>query len=329
MKIRNRFIIACCSVFLFACDNYDDHETYPDLQIYVGRFIEEAHSRGWDFDPSIIDAVYVDRINMNSTTFCGYGYSNYKDTGGRRIEISKSCNWINSPDADREVLAFHELGHAILNRTHDNIKDCNGEPISIMSQTFPTYKAAETEKRTYYIDELFDQLTAGNKCIDYGQDFKIDPRFYQYANNDADWYFYSSNNRYTGVQNQSPTITCTDITTTETGYWYRSFESPAIPNCAEVMLRVKMNSAGLTGKGAAIAIRVYENEITNAGATTKQTQFFTTEDEPISGVLDDRLAEVVVPCLTMKTTSIVVFGVMMPGTTGQVRFDDIQLLVKE
>lgn len=328
MNTRHLLLLVFFCALVVTCDDDDDVE-YPDLDIYVERFIEEAQARGWNFNHAIVDAVYVETIKQNSQTFCGWGYSNYNGTGKRRIEISKTCKWADASDEDREILAFHELGHAVLNRSHNNQMDCNQEPVSIMNQIHPQYKSNETEKRKYYLDELFDQLTARDKCIDYGQDFKIDPRFYQYTNSDKEWYFYSSNSRYTGLGTQALSIACTDNTTTETGYWYRTFETPAIPNCAAVTLRVKMNSSGLTGKGVAIAVRVYENEITNKGASTIQTQFSTTENTPITGVLNNHFAEVVIPCLSMKTTAIVIFGAMMPGTTGQVSFDDIQLLVKE
>jgi hypothetical protein len=83
------------------------------------------------------------------------------------------------------------------------------------------------------------------------------------------------------------------------------------------------------GKGAVIAVRVYENEIMESGAIAKQTQILTTEDHTVSGVLDNHVEELTVPCLSMKTSYLIIFCVMMPGTTGQVSFDDIQLLVNE
>lgn len=320
-------IIVCCAL-LFDCDS-DDQVDYPDLHIYIERFSEEARARGWNIDHSIVEAEYTDIINVDSHIYCGYGWSDYYGTGKRRIEISKTCQWADLSDDDREILVFHELGHALLNRPHDSRMDCKGEQISIMNEIPPHYKSSDIEKRTYYIDELFDQLTARDKCINYGKDFTIDPQFYKYVSTDNNWIFYSSNGRYTGTQTQSPVISCSDNSTTETGYWFRQFESPAIPHCTDLTLRVKMNSTGLMGDGAAIAVRVYENEILNAGAITKQTQFFTTEGNPASGVLTDYVQELVVPCVSMKTTYMIIFGVMMPGTTGQVSFDDIQLLVKE
>ncbi|MGC3945258.1 MAG: hypothetical protein QM762_12230 [Chryseolinea sp.] len=329
MKARHLTFVIFSSLLLFTCDDEDDHVDYPDLHIYVARFIEEARTRGWNFDHSIVEAEYVDVINKSSKIYCGWGYSNYNGTGKRRIEISKSCRWKELSDDDREILVFHELGHAVLNRNHDNEMDCSGEMMSIMNENVPQYKLRDTDKRKYYVDELFDQLAATGKCIVYSKDFKTDPQYYKFSNADPDWYFYSSNGRYTGTLNQSPQIICSSNATTETGYWYRQFLDPEIPHCAEVTLRVKMNSAGLTGNGAAIAVRVYENEITNAGAVTKQTQFLTTEDNPASGELINHTEDLIIPCLSTQTAFVVVFSVMMPGTTGQVSFDDIQLLVKE
>ncbi|MEJ1236596.1 hypothetical protein WBG78_00620 [Chryseolinea sp. T2] len=314
MKAKNLVSIIFCSLLLITCDD-NDHVDYPDLHMYVQRFTDEARARGWNIDHNIVEAAYVNSIDIDSRDYCGIGWYDYKGTGKRRMEISQSCGWATNSEDDRDVLVFHELGHAILNRTHTDLVDCDGAEISFMNwkAVLPHYNSGDEETRKYYIDELFDQLAARDKCIYYGQDFKQDPRFYEYFDTDQSWFFYSSNNRYTGLRTQSLLISSTDKNTSESGYWQRTFEAPPIPNCAEVTLRMKINSpGGLTGKGAAIAVRAYENEIRNSGAITKQTQFFTTEDSPVTGVLNDHVEELVIPCLSMKTTHLVIIAVMMP-----------------
>ncbi|MCB0666995.1 MAG: hypothetical protein KDC80_14275, partial [Saprospiraceae bacterium] len=84
--------------------------TYPDLNIYLTRFEEEARSRSYDVDLSEVLAVYSDQIIVEGKSYCGYGYSNYSGTGTRRIVISKSasCRWLDRSDIERENLFFHE-----------------------------------------------------------------------------------------------------------------------------------------------------------------------------------------------------------------------------
>lgn len=67
--------------------------------------------------------------------------------------------WAVFGDMDREQLLFHELGHCILNRPHDDMTTMFGfdtVPQSIMySSHFPA--AIYMEYHPYYILELFSQ----------------------------------------------------------------------------------------------------------------------------------------------------------------------------
>ncbi|HTF19894.1 MAG TPA: hypothetical protein VK658_17600 [Chryseolinea sp.] len=329
MKLRTLLHFILAGMLAAGCEDLEQHD-YPNLNIFLDRFADEARQRGYDLDLSAVQTEYVESINREGRTFCGYGFPDYDGNGTRRIEISQTCQWAYLGDADREILAFHELGHAFLNRTHDNSLRCDGSPASMMSGgVLPTYRADDVEKRTYYIDELFDQLTKLTQCIDYGQDFATNPQFYANTSGDTEWIFYSSNGLYTGEHGQSITINSASGASSENSYWYKQISSPAIPKCAEVKLRVKMNSAGLTGPGAGIAVRVYDNLIARTGASTEQIEFVTTEDNPVSGVLSNHIKEVIIPCFSPKTTVLIIFVVMLPGTTGQVSFDDIEVLVKE
>lgn len=65
------------------------------------------------------------------------------------------------------------------------------------------------------------------------------------------------------------------------------------------------------------------------GARIEEFLLLSTENNPAFGTLDNRVEELTIPCFTRKTVNITVFVVMLPGTEGEVTFDDIQLLVKE
>lgn len=78
------------------------------MRIYLDRFEEEARIRDYDLDLSEMEAFYVDEIEMNGKTFCGYGYSNYQSAGVRRIEMSTEslCDWGSLNDYVREGFFF-------------------------------------------------------------------------------------------------------------------------------------------------------------------------------------------------------------------------------
>jgi hypothetical protein len=320
---------------LFTCQDDGESPDFPDLKIYLRRFEEEAKKRGHDLDLSNINTIYLDEINVNGQTYCGYGYPNYN--GSRRIEISKSsnCNWTARSDIERENLFFHEIGHAFFNRPHDNSKQCDGSPLSIMTSMenlWRIYSPSETEKRAYYISELIDPLVALEKCIDYEKDWSIDSIFYSYTTGDDGWIFDSINGNYIGEQNHSADFlsiaSSPAISTDKNGYWFKQFETPNIPECAEVKLKVRINSQQLTGKGAAISVRTYYASLQKEGAQTEEYLYLTTQDNPVTGPLNNHMSELTIPCYSRRITTMIIFLVMMGETKGNITFDDIQVVIK-
>jgi hypothetical protein len=330
MKTKSILSLLCLGLVLITCDD-DKNEAYPDLQKYLIRFEAEAVKRGYDLDLSGVQAVYVDEIKMQNKPYCGYGYFNYDGNGSKRIEISKAsiCGWATLSDLDRETLFFHETGHAFLARPHDESKRCDGTPVSLMWPTpYKMYTQGETDKRDYYIKELLDRMTGFGLCI-VSQNFASSPTFYANSATDDTWFFYSSKGAYTGTHSDVLTISASSgNATTENGYWLRQFNCPNIPECAEVKVRMTLSSANLTGKGVGIAIRVFDTAaLRKNGAISEQSAFYTTEDKPVSGQLNDVVQELTLPCFIRKTTTIDIFAAMLAGTSGNVTFKNIQVLV--
>ncbi|PRY85450.1 hypothetical protein [Mongoliibacter ruber] len=338
--------ILILSIFLFSCESSDDpdltpvQEEFPDLQIFVDRFVEEAQLRGYTLDLSNVDAEYTDELTRNDITFCGIGYVNFQQTGRRTVLISKAeyCAWATKSDLERENLFFHELGHAVLNLPHDNALKCDGKPLSMMTEqfnTFEIYKEGEEELRTYYLDELFDRLVANEQCIDFGQDFGQDPVFFANDMSDPSWNFSNDNGNYQvsrGVHENSETTylgISSEGNGQNTGYIYKQLDAPNIPEGASVTLRTKVNAENLQGPGVAIALRVYEREIGTTGATTTESHLLSTEPNPVSGDLNDYVMELTLPNFTRKTIFMIPFAVMMPGTEGQAYFDDFEIIVED
>jgi hypothetical protein len=333
MKVKLSLSLFILSFAFFTCDK-DKDNLYPDLKKYLVRFQDEAKKQGYDLDLSNVQAEYVDNITKQGQSYCGWGYVNYDGNGLKRIEISKACGWTTVTDVGKENLFFHEIGHAFFGRFHDQAKRCDGSPLSLMDagtdiNNFDIYHEGEPDRRSYYISELLDKSVEASQCITYEKNYASDPIFYKNNSQDPEWIFYSSKGKYTGLHSESLTIAGpTDNSATENGYWYRQFINPNIPDCAEVKLRITLSSTSLTGQGVGIAVRVYDNPVLKTGNLLEQFLFLTTEDKPISGTLNDVVQELTIPCFSRKTTFLLIFAAMKAGTTGQVEFKDIQLIVK-
>jgi hypothetical protein len=86
---------------------------------YINRFASEAAARNVSIVPGSINLVISDTLNF----YCGWG-----DPRNRTVRISRrpEC-WSERNDADREILMFHEIGHAALERGHNNTLLPNGD----------------------------------------------------------------------------------------------------------------------------------------------------------------------------------------------------------
>ena len=336
------YLCLLLSLCLFGCKEEIETPSLPDLDSYLRRFEEEASARGYDFDLSEVETAYRDELEINGETYCGYGYSNYDGNGLRRIEISSAdnCRWEESSDIERENFFFHEIGHAFLNRTHDESKLCDGSPLSLMTSTtniWRVYQEAEVEKRDYYISELIDKMAALDQCIDYRRGWVNDSLFYQNTSEDDAWQFNSRDGNYVGALSPEGDLNEASLsielapgsTTDESGRWIRRIDNPNIPECADVTLKVTMNSEMLTGAGAAISIRAFHAPVRTAGAVNEEYLYLTTTDDPVAGKLTNYVEELTIPCYSRKTTFIVLFLRLMAGTEGKVSFGNIQLVVEE
>jgi hypothetical protein len=157
MKYKFHLLLLMTILFLGACKKDENIQPVidPNFQEYVDRFLAEASARGISID--------IKRLKVSSgdtlTYSCGYG--NPMD-----VVISSNC-WQTYNDINKELLLFHELGHAVLNRPHDNSTLLNGDFKSMMCSTPHTYLYNETtpERREYYLDELFNPHIASPSWV--------------------------------------------------------------------------------------------------------------------------------------------------------------------
>lgn len=137
----------------------------PELSEYTDRFIQEASLRNVSI-PGEFSAFLVDNIE-GSQAACGRGLSPNlfpDEVSFPTIFIDRDC-WVNMKPTTREILVFHEMGHAFLDRIHTDGVLANGYQKSIMCggtqqdcSDFPDYGFC-TNFREYYLNELFDIAT--------------------------------------------------------------------------------------------------------------------------------------------------------------------------
>lgn len=152
--MRTVFAIFSLLVLVGCGKNYNPDLNRPhvnkDLQIYVNRFVQVAEELGRPVSLGRLQVEFVPSMEGNVIGKCYYGT-------GRRIEINRSY-WerSNVRNSDRESLMFHELGHCILNRGHDD-RSMPGYywlEISIMNSYHLSYTYYENNWQ-YYMKELF------------------------------------------------------------------------------------------------------------------------------------------------------------------------------
>lgn len=148
---------------LYACNgNKDFYSVAPELQPYLKTFLEEGQKRGHHFDPKKTGLI----MKFAHLSGSQIGLCYHREP--LLIEID-SAYWQNISGKKNEEelkinLVFHELGHGLLNRTHDNSVlpsgdwktiMCGGEKVDSRNWNVNFYGF----RQKYYIDELFDPRT--------------------------------------------------------------------------------------------------------------------------------------------------------------------------
>ena len=143
------------------------YDVPADLQIHVGSFLEAAASRGHEFTIDNLIIEYDPEMQIPECGKCNSA-SQLNDIQ-KLIKINPNCTI--SYNEQIEALVFHELGHCVLGRQHDYDLLPNGDPKSIMiPNNYNIYapcvydiggegECNYTFKRSYYLDELFDEST--------------------------------------------------------------------------------------------------------------------------------------------------------------------------
>lgn len=146
------------SVILYGCTTINiitqrlERLSYVDsaLTDYVGRFVHEGLSRGIVIDPKRLTMVFGSTGTKDSPTTIG----TCEPVNSYPVITIDKTYWSVADENEKEELAFHELGHCLLNRDHCEEKE-NGVSVSLMEPDMLGSKQYG-EHREDLVDELFN-----------------------------------------------------------------------------------------------------------------------------------------------------------------------------
>src|SRR5688572_22506613 len=157
-------MIAGCSKEVDFVPVYDVPDEY---QPFVDAFLREASDRGYSTQ---INNLIIDYDGSLAAPHCaGCNSTSIEKNIQKIVSINPNIKcWFS--EEEHEALIFHELGHCILGRIHDNSLLPNGDLRSLMNENdLSIYSSCiypidngpcdDTFKRAYYLDELFEEGT--------------------------------------------------------------------------------------------------------------------------------------------------------------------------
>jgi hypothetical protein len=305
-------------LLFFSCQKESDsiQKIDPPFQEYIDRFAKEASSRGVNVNLQSLVVTFSDTLQ----NYCGYGVSN-------SVQISSRVNcWQNQTDANKEILMFHELGHAILHRSHDNSILSNGDYKTMMldGNQFSLYSEDTPERRKYYLDELFNASTpppswASQKTI---STVLINDTINK---NSTNWKFVlrSGSSQLgeisTAVPSRGSSLKISTSTPSTFSYWYYEFTPTGIKQSAKLILKVNIRLEQVAEGGVYFALK--------GDGDTKSMFFVTTQYvRKIVGTTDFIEYNLDLPYYIDKTKKIYIFLSMDDKATGTAYFDDISLV---
>lgn len=142
-------------VVIISCGKETDDNQYiaNELQQYFDQFEVEAAQYDIEVDIDDLDlSGYIENIQSNGTV----GQCKIYSDGMQEVVIDERY-WSRIGYAEKEFLVFHELGHCILGRDHDDSEIVGDICKSIMRSGLTDCSVLYDEvNRELYIKELFE-----------------------------------------------------------------------------------------------------------------------------------------------------------------------------
>lgn len=125
-----------------------------DFEVYEDEFYDRMTTAGIALPTQ--ELFFEVRKDMSSSILgsCSSRFNHTTLVFDRVVQINYHY-WLRLSIAGREELIFHELGHCVLNRAHNDTLDGNGVPVSIMNSTH-LGQAKYLAQYSSYIQELFN-----------------------------------------------------------------------------------------------------------------------------------------------------------------------------
>lgn len=130
MKTNKAYIlIALNCLMIWSCSKEAESNIIEvELQVYFDTFVSEAATHGVEIDLTLLDiGGYVQNIESAGTIGQCISYSD-----GSNEVVLDARNWDRIDNQEKEYVVFHELGHCILKRSHNDSQDNSGVCQSIM-----------------------------------------------------------------------------------------------------------------------------------------------------------------------------------------------------
>ncbi len=151
-KLKYTVFALVLHFFFISCGKDNSQVIESELLIHFTNFEAEAVAHGLDIDLSTID---INGYIQNIETRGALGQCKSYSDGSQQIIVDEQY-WNRISDYEREYLVFHELGHCVLEREHNDEKDENGNCISIMQSGNNGCKSVyNTEYKPELLNELF------------------------------------------------------------------------------------------------------------------------------------------------------------------------------
>lgn len=163
MNRNNVVLILFSSLCLQACTDDPNLNPTPfnsptisgvdqELQSYFISFQQEAVKRGFDYDLNTLDVSGdIDQISDEGVA----GTCQYGSHITNHITIDQDF-WDSAPPIYREFVVYHELGHCVLLRGHDESTDASGRCLSIMRSGLQgCIDSYSPLSKSDFLDELF------------------------------------------------------------------------------------------------------------------------------------------------------------------------------
>lgn len=161
MKTLRILFFGCTLLVLqFSCSSNEEQTNIQfqnvesELWPHFSAFEQEAQRRGFDFDLNALRiSGMVDQIHEDNVA----GSCRYGSHIDNEVTIDVDF-WNRSSYLLREFVVFHELGHCVLLRDHNESSDVQGRCLSIMRSGLTNCRDSySSQNRNRFLDELFFQ----------------------------------------------------------------------------------------------------------------------------------------------------------------------------